>query len=433
MTPSGVRCSPRHACISTFRFYLLTQTSLPFPEATRLTVVPSIVLAFATLASQQAHTQVVLELSRHTIPLLRVCSYNSVMRFTASLLAFFTLLALAALDGVDAKKKILIYTYAQAYYHESIPVATKTVQRLGEKSSPGFDSVHSNDPADFEKSGWLKQFDALVFLSISGKALSKTGSGNLRRYIEAGGGYVGIHVSCDALTDHPWYGRLVGAFFHYHPQLTHATLNVVDHKHPSTAHLNKTWHVYDEIYSFKSDPSKYGKQYVLTARESSYDDPIESREQRASEQGSPHPIAWWKEGGQLDYDPHVKVGGGTDPTKQQIRDGTAGTGGAGRSFYTSLGHTKSVWAKEDFQMHILGAIEWVLESPSLRSNNASASKLAVGSALTSTSDDNTRAPATDSSLRKTEIAASSSLSSARLASASIWLGVLLLSLITLFA
>ncbi len=50
--------------------------------------------------------------------------------------------------------------------------------------------------------------------------------------------------------------------------------------------------------------------------------------QRASEQGSPHPIAWWKEGDQLTYNPHVKVGGGTDPTKQEIRSGTAGTGGA---------------------------------------------------------------------------------------------------------
>lgn len=349
------------------------------------------------------------------------------MRFCASLLAFITLLALAALEGVEAKKKILIYTYAQAYYHESIPVATKTVQSLGKTSSPGFDTVHSDDPADFEKSGWLKQFDALVFLSISGQALSSTGAGNLRRYIEAGGGYVGIHVSCDALTNHPWYGRLVGAFFHYHPQLTHATLNVVNHTHPATAHLNKTWRVYDEIYSFKSDPSKYDKQYVLTARESSYDDPIESREQRASEQGSPHPIAWWKEGDQLNYDPHVKVGGGTDPTQKSIRDGTAGTGGAGRSFYTSLGHTKSVWAKDDFQKHILGAIEWVLDSPTLRSNNAS--KLAVGSAFTSTSTSDAQVSATDASQPKAAIAASSSLSSARLASASIWLGALLLSFV----
>lgn len=340
-------------------------------------------------------------------------------------LAVAAIVALAVVQGVAARKKVLIYTYAQAYYHESIPVATKTIQTLGKEA--GFDTVHSDDPSDFERHDWLKQFDTLIFLSISGKALSASGSGNLRRYIEAGGGYVGIHVSCDALTTHPWYGRLVGAFFHYHPPLTHAILNVKDHKHPATAHLGKTWHVYDEIYSFKSDPSKYGKQYVLTARESSYDDPIETKEQRESEQGSPHPIAWYKEGSQLDYS-DVRVGGGTDPTKQQIRDGTAGTGGDGRSFYTSLGHTKSIWAKDDFQAHILGAIEWVLDSPTIRSNNPKASKLAVGSDFSaiSASSSSTQTMPTDLSQPKAAVASSSSLSDAVSASASVWLCALLL-------
>ncbi|PWZ02486.1 class I glutamine amidotransferase-like protein [Testicularia cyperi] len=302
-----------------------------------------------------------------------------VTRLKSSLLAAAALLALATFDCVEAKKKILIYSYTQGFRHYSIPTAVQTVRSLGENNSPGYDSVHSEDPSDFEEEGFLDQFDALVFISVSGKALSKKGAGALRRYIEAGGGYVGVHEACDALYEQKWYGRLVGAYFNYHPQITHATLNVVNHSHPSVAHLGDTWKVYEEMYNFNSDPSKYGKQYVLTADEDSYADPVETKAQRASEQGSPHPIAWWSEGGQLDYNPHVKVGGGTDPTKAQIRAGTEGNGGEGRMFYTGLGHTNAIWKDEDMQSHILGAIQWVLESPTLRSNNLGAPSTAVGS------------------------------------------------------
>ena len=34
------------------------------------------------------------------------------------------------------------------------------------------------------------------------------------RYIQAGGGFVGIHAAADTEYSWPWYGKLVGAFFH---------------------------------------------------------------------------------------------------------------------------------------------------------------------------------------------------------------------------
>ncbi len=106
--------------------------------------------------------------------------------------------------------------------------------------------------------------------------------------------------------------------------------------------------------NFNSDPSKWGKQYLITADESSYHDPVETRAQRASEQGSPHPIAWWKEGDQLTYNPHVKVGGGTDPTKQEIRF-LARRARAVRAEASSraLGHTNAMWNDDVFQQHIM--------------------------------------------------------------------------------
>lgn len=289
-------------------------------------------------------------------------------------------LMLAALpSSVDAQKKMLIYTYTQGFHHYSIPTATKVVQQLAQKANPPIDTVHSDDPDDFEKPNWLSQFDMLMFISVSGKALSDDGAEAMQKYIEAGGGYLGVHEACDALYEHTWYGRLVGAYFNYHPQITWATLDIVNKTHPATAHLNSTWRVYDEMYNFNSNPSKWGKQYLITADQSSYEDPVETIPERNSEQGSPHPIAWWKEGDQLTYNPHIKVGGGTDPTKAEIRSGTAGTGGPGRSFYTALGHTNAMWNDNDFQQHIMGAVQWLMDSPVLKSSSSNPPPGAVGS------------------------------------------------------
>ena len=306
------------------------------------------------------------------------------MTSTRAALSLFSWAALALMFSLfpasaHANKKMLIYTYTQGFHHYSIPTATKVVEQLAKNADPPIDTVHSADPTDFEKPNWLSQFDMLMFISVSGKALSDKGAQALLNYIEAGGGYMGVHEACDALYEHHWYGRLVGAYFNYHPEITHATLNVINRTHPATAHLNSTWRVYDEMYNFNSNPSKWGKQYLITADESSYKDPVETIAERASQQGSPHPLAWWKEGNQLTYNPHVKVGGGTDPTKQEIRDGTAGTGGAGRSFYTALGHTNAMWNDDAFQQHVMGAVQWLMESPVLKSSSANPPAGAVGS------------------------------------------------------
>ncbi|KAI3482549.1 hypothetical protein L1887_54790 [Cichorium endivia] len=169
-------------------------------------------------------------------------------------------LVLSAAPSVEARKKMLIYTYTQGFHHYSIPTATKAVQQLAKTANPPIDTVHSDDPRDFERDNWLSQFDMLMFISVSGKALSPDGAEAMRKYIEAGGGYMGVHEACDALYEQHWYGRLVGAYFNYHPQITHATLDIVNRTHPSTQHLNATWRVYDEMYNFNSNPSKWGKQ-----------------------------------------------------------------------------------------------------------------------------------------------------------------------------
>lgn len=286
------------------------------------------------------------------------------------LLLFMLVLSLSMAVTVIGNQRVLLYTAvaSDGYRHPSIPDAVKALRQLGEDNN--VDMVHCNDRNDFADLD-LDQFDALAFISAAGSVLTKKGAANMRKYIARGGGYVGIHEASCAATSVPWYLRLVGAQFTYHPEITHATMNVLVRDHPSTQHLNSTWEVYDEIYNYASDPRKVGATVLLGADESTYWDKIEPSSARAKIQGSPHPIAWYREGDLLTKPSHTRLGGGLDNSKTDIRKGIEGSGGPGRSWYTGLGHTHMCWKQDDFLQHVWGGMSWVLASPSLASSDPS--------------------------------------------------------------
>ena len=63
----------------------------------------------------------------------------------------------------------------------------------------------------------LALYDAVVFLSTTGDVLNADQQAAFERYIQAGGGYVGIHAASDTEYTWKWYGHLVGAYFRGHP------------------------------------------------------------------------------------------------------------------------------------------------------------------------------------------------------------------------
>lgn len=276
------------------------------------------------------------------------------------------LAAAYAISGALANQRVLVYTAvaSDGFYHPSIPDAVKAMKKLGEDND--IDMIHCDDRDDFANLN-LTQFDALAFVSAAGSILTKDGEKNMRHYIENGGGYVGIHEASCAATSTPWYLRLVGAQFSYHPELCHATLDVLDRDHPSTWHLNETWDVYDEMYNFQSNPRDLNAKILLSPDQSTYWDKIQSLSYRTSIQGR-HPLAWYREGNLLTDPAHVTIGGGLDNVRADVRKGIQGKGGAGRSWYSALGHTHAVWSQDDFLQHVLGGVQWVLDSTSIRSN-----------------------------------------------------------------
>ncbi|PSL01079.1 glucose/arabinose dehydrogenase [Haloactinopolyspora alba] len=219
--------------------------------------------------------------------------------------------------GFDA----LVFSKTTNFYHESIPAGVAAIESLGEEH--GFNVVVSDDSTMFTDET-LAEFEVVIFNNTNstpqaGNLLGGDQRAAFERYIQAGGGFVGIHSASGTERDWPWYGELVGAFFASHPAVQELEVEVDDPQHPSTAHLPQEWTRTAEPYDFATNPR--GDVHVLA----SYD----SKSYEGDQMGADHPISWCQR-----YD-------------------------GGRSWYTGMGHASSAFTDEPlFLDHLLGGIEW---------------------------------------------------------------------------
>jgi len=229
----------------------------------------------------------------------------------------FILITLASCSSKrSSKPTILVFFKTGGYYHESIPTGVKAIQDLGDKN--GF-NVDTTTNANMFAEDSLKKYAALVFLSSTGEILSGNQEIAVERYMQAGGGFVGIHAATDAEYDWSWYVKMIGASFKSHPANQEATLIINDKNHPSTDSLPATWTRTDEWYNFKNlNPDV---KVLISIDEKSY---------QGGENGDKHPMAWYH-----NFD-------------------------GGRVFYTELGHTNESFSEPLYLKHILGGIQYAI-------------------------------------------------------------------------
>jgi type 1 glutamine amidotransferase len=213
-----------------------------------------------------------------------------------------------------APYQVLVFSKTAGFRHDSIPAGIQAIRELG--AANGFTVTATEDNAVFTASQ-LAAYQAVVFLSTTGDILNSTQQTAFEAYVNGGGGYVGVHAAADTEYDWPWYGQLVGAWFHSHPAIQQVTARVEDRTHPSTAHLGTTWVRTDELYNYRTNP-RPNVRVLINLDESTYS---------GGNMGD-HPIAW--------YHPQ----------------------GAGRSFYTGFGHTIESYAGQAFRRHLLGGIQY---------------------------------------------------------------------------
>jgi type 1 glutamine amidotransferase len=232
------------------------------------------------------------------------------------------LTATAALSPSTAQAEddydVLVFSKTAGFRHGSIPAGIAAVQKLG--AEHGFSVTATEDATQFNDAN-LAQYEVVLWLSTTGNVLDDAQQGAFERYVQAGGGYVGVHAASDTEYDWPWYGGLVGAYFNGHPAQQTATIQVNGGSNPATAELPKRWTRFDEWYNFRNYTD--GSVRVLARLdEATYD-------AGATAMGDEHPIIWCHP-----YD-------------------------GGRAFYTGLGHTNASYAEPEFLSHLLGGIQQV--------------------------------------------------------------------------
>jgi type 1 glutamine amidotransferase len=284
----------------------------------------------------------------------------------------FILLAFAALASTlqAAPKKLLVVTTTTGFRHSSIPTAEKILAQLGKDSGEftldfvrqppghpenGFPITLKPGTSDADKAAYsaaeakwnealkaelqklspenLKNYDGVIFASTTGDLPLPDKQGFLD-WIKAGHAFIGIHAAADTFHGYPEFiAMLGGEFAHHGPQVSVECLNE-DPAHPATAALGKSWTIsQEEIYQFKNyDPAKVHDLLIM------------DKHPEHKEVPGHFPVSWCK-----NY-------------------------GAGRVFYTSLGHREDIWdadptlkdRKNDtaisqaYQQHVLGGIEWAL-------------------------------------------------------------------------
>ncbi|MEO6686002.1 MAG: ThuA domain-containing protein, partial [Dyadobacter sp.] len=213
---------------------------------------------------------------------------------------------------------ILVFSKTAAFRHASIGAGKTALTKLSKEK--GFTVSFTEDAGQFNDKN-LKNYNAVIFLNTTGDILNDEQQIAFERYIQAGGGYLGIHAATDTEYGWPWYGKLAGAYFLDHPMTPSNVQNgkfiVTQKNHWATQGMPDEFERKDEFYSFKDISPKIN--VVLKIDEKSY---------QGGKNPDFHPISWYQ-----DFD-------------------------GGRSFYTAMGHTDETFSEPLFINHLWAGIKY---------------------------------------------------------------------------
>lgn len=212
---------------------------------------------------------------------------------------------------------LLVFSKTAAFRHQSIEAGKKALAQLAREKGAGI--RFTEDATEFSEAN-LKKYNTVVFLNTTGDILNPEQQSAFERYIQAGGGYVGIHAATDTEYEWPWYGKLAGAYFLDHPMPNNVQKGkfiVALKNHWATKGMPDTFERTDEFYSFKDISPAIN--VVLKLDETSY---------VGGKNGDNHPMSWFQE-----FD-------------------------GGRAFYTAMGHTDETFSEPLFLNHLWAGIQY---------------------------------------------------------------------------
>ena len=229
----------------------------------------------------------------------------------------------------DSELAILDFSKTSGFRHtDAIPAASASLREIAERR--GWTVFATENAAVFGPEQ-LAHFDVVFGNNITGDNWTPPQKQAFIAWIEAGGGFVGVHGAAGTRYRYwDWYtdvllggGRFIG--HPTSPQFQEATVMVEDRSHPATRHLGETLVHVDEWYSFEESPRSLGSHVLATLDETTYAPESWGQDLRM---GRDHPIIW------------------------------TACPGAGRSFYSALGHGAETYAREEHVRMLEGALAW---------------------------------------------------------------------------
>jgi uncharacterized protein len=225
------------------------------------------------------------------------------------------------------KVRALVYTKnGKGYVHDNIPEAVKCIRQLGQEH--GFAVEVTDQPGTFTEEN-LRKYTLLIFTSTNNDVFDTDEQRlALRRYIEAGGGFVGIHSVVGTERNWLWFKQLVGGTFLWHPKFQPYRLRVLDPTHSTMQGLPTTWVRSDECYFMKelSPGPTATLAHDLTSLDTTERAKITAS---ASPYNRLYPAAWYHH-----YD-------------------------GGITWCTALGHSKETYTDPMFVRHLFQGIQYV--------------------------------------------------------------------------
>ena len=160
-------------------------------------------------------------------------------------LAFLASTFISCKQTRPGKPKVLVFSKTAGYRHGSIAAGKTALIKLGQEN--GFD-VDTTEDAGYFTEASLKQYSAVIFLNTTGNVLDHYQEAAFERYIQAGGGFVGIHSVVGTERNWKWFKMMLGGSFAWHPKFQELKVKALHPNHESLKDVPKVWVRNDECY-----------------------------------------------------------------------------------------------------------------------------------------------------------------------------------------
>ncbi|MGC2658573.1 MAG: ThuA domain-containing protein [Bryobacteraceae bacterium] len=248
-------------------------------------------------------------------------------------------------------RHVLVLCKAAGFVHSSIPLASKMVEYLGDKTGAWMTTITYDSAAINAEN--LQHYDAIFLDSTTGeflddpndKAVTDARRQALLDFVRGGKGLAGIHAATDSYHTRggegvaptgtwPAFNEMIGGYFKFHWSYpTLIPVKIDDPNSPLTAMFPPHGYVIvDETYTFAQDSFSRKRVHVLT----SINYPRMSPDDKAKE-----PAATRRTDGDYALSYIQRVGNG-------------------RVFYEAHGHDEKVYFSRPFVAHMLAGIQYAL-------------------------------------------------------------------------